>query len=156
MGVWETNLNRKLSRNSIQCSKENSTDRFTSEQMTTQAPSITTPTKPTLKPATTRKASKQKTTTQKTTTRKITTRKPTTLKSTTQLPTTVAIKTQKKVEPKFCDDKVSGHYSHDKSCSRFYQCHQGRTWDMPCPGGLHFNPKIEVCDWPANVGCTLE
>lgn len=22
-----------------------------------------------------------------------------------------------------------------------------------CPGNLHFNPKIRVCDWPANAQC---
>ena len=161
MGKWETNLYKKLGRNSIQCSQENSPDRIISEQLITQKPvkvkSTTTKlTAKTTQPTTTRKPTTRKTTTRKTTTRKTTTPKPTTRKAITQVPTTLATTTKKKVEASFCGDKDDGHYSHDKSCSRFYQCHQGRIWDMPCPGGLHFNPKIEVCDWPANAGCTLE
>ena len=158
MGIWETNLNKKLSRNSIQCSQENSPDRIIIEQLTTQKPVKvkSTTAKPTSKMATTQPTTTRKPTTRKTTTRKTTTRKPATRKSTTQVPTTLATTTRKKIEASFCGDKDDGHYSHDKSCGRFYQCHQGRIWDMPCPGGLHFNPKIEVCDWPANAGCTLE
>ena len=72
------------------------------------------------------------------------------------LPTALAATTTKNVEKECCDDKADGHYSHDKSCSRFYQCDQGRLHDMPCSAGLHFNPTIQVCDWPANAGCTLE
>ena len=101
MGVWKQNLDRKLRRNSIECSEEFS--------------------------------------------------------STTQIPTTLVATTTKKVGAEFCDDKDDGVYSHDKSCSLYNQCYQGQTWEgRPCPAGLHFNPKVEICDWPANAGCTLE
>ena len=72
-------------------------------------------------------------------------------------PTTLAATTTKNVEKEFCDDKDDGLYSNDKSCSLYNECYQGQTWlGRPCSAGLHFNPTIQVCDWPANAGCTLE
>ena len=104
MGAWKQNLVRKLSRNSIECV----------EEPTTQVP-------------------------------------------TTQMPTAFAATTTKNIEKEFCNDKDDGLYSNDKSCSLYNECYQGQTWeDRPCPAGLHFNPTIQVCDWPVNAGCTLE
>ena len=58
-------------------------------------------------------------------------------------------------EGPFCSDKNDGLYSHEKSCSLFYHCHQGETYEKSCPSGLHFNAKGQYCDWPANVNCSL-
>ncbi|GAB1866418.1 Peritrophin-1-like [Camponotus japonicus] len=43
--------------------------------------------------------------------------------------------------------------SHSTNCSLFYKC----DWSMPmlfeCPEELHFNPVLQVCDWPWQAGC---
>ena len=38
-------------------------------------------------------------------------------------------------------------------CSTFFSCSNGVPILMHCPDGLHFNPELDVCDWPQNVGC---
>ncbi|XP_060808673.1 uncharacterized protein LOC106138583 isoform X6 [Amyelois transitella] len=38
-------------------------------------------------------------------------------------------------------------------CSKFYQCVHGNKVELLCSPGLHFNPKLQVCDWPADAGC---
>ena len=39
-------------------------------------------------------------------------------------------------------------------CDAFYTCSNGIWWDKQyCPDGLHFNPEVDVCDWPENAGC---
>ncbi|KAK6192343.1 hypothetical protein SNE40_003825 [Patella caerulea] len=47
-----------------------------------------------------------------------------------------------------------GAYLPHADCGKFYQCNWGEAITMDCPGGLHFNPAINVCDWPQTAGCT--
>ncbi|CAH2244959.1 jg20393 [Pararge aegeria aegeria] len=42
---------------------------------------------------------------------------------------------------------------HPSDCNRFYYCVFGQLVERNCPGGLEFNPAIQVCDWPSNAGC---
>lgn len=44
---------------------------------------------------------------------------------------------------------------HSTDCGQFYQCVHGQKVARPCPGGLHFNPSIDACDWPDLAGCEL-
>ncbi|CAL4068136.1 unnamed protein product, partial [Meganyctiphanes norvegica] len=40
-------------------------------------------------------------------------------------------------------------------CSSFYMCGpNGQSMHMSCPTGLHFNTRLDVCDYPDNVDCT--
>ncbi|KAJ8718750.1 hypothetical protein PYW07_016306 [Mythimna separata] len=44
---------------------------------------------------------------------------------------------------------------HSGDCSLFYYCSGlSRPVCRQCPAGLHFNPQLQVCDWPAEVNCT--
>ncbi|KAF2884429.1 hypothetical protein ILUMI_21753 [Ignelater luminosus] len=47
-------------------------------------------------------------------------------------------------------------FPHETDCSKFYKCSLGKKVEMDCPNGLHFNPKLNLCDWPANVDCSSE
>lgn len=38
-------------------------------------------------------------------------------------------------------------------CSVFYECDWGTPYKFKCPGGLHFNKELDICDWPQNVNC---
>ncbi len=38
-------------------------------------------------------------------------------------------------------------------CSSYYSCSNGVPILMNCPDGLHFNAKLDVCDWPQYAGC---
>nr|ACN62985.1 peritrophin [Popillia japonica] len=38
-------------------------------------------------------------------------------------------------------------------CTVFYMCNWGTPIRMGCPGGLHFNPILNVCDYPEDAGC---
>nr|CAI5820434.1 unnamed protein product [Callosobruchus analis] len=44
-------------------------------------------------------------------------------------------------------------YQATSNCSTFCQCANGRPYLKVCKGGLHFNSKVNVCDWPENAGC---
>lgn len=44
---------------------------------------------------------------------------------------------------------------HPKDCTKFYECLGGTKFEKTCPSGLHFNPSLEVCDWPKAAKCTL-
>uniref|UniRef100_A0A224YBU2 Chitin-binding protein n=1 Tax=Rhipicephalus zambeziensis TaxID=60191 RepID=A0A224YBU2_9ACAR len=39
------------------------------------------------------------------------------------------------------------------NCSTFYMCCQGVPKLMKCPGDLHFNRVLHVCDYPTNATC---
>ncbi|XP_043486985.1 chitin-binding domain protein cbd-1-like [Polistes fuscatus] len=59
--------------------------------------------------------------------------------------------------PDHCPSHDSGevvHLPHETNCSLFYKCDEGRKVLHQCPPGLHFNPKLQVCDLPQNVNCT--
>ncbi|XP_014212813.1 peritrophin-1-like [Copidosoma floridanum] len=40
-------------------------------------------------------------------------------------------------------------------CNSFYQCVWGVPYLMECPSNLHFNPEINMCDWPEDANCKL-
>lgn len=48
-----------------------------------------------------------------------------------------------------------GHYylPNPENCNQFYECNEGSKFDRGCPPNLHFNPTLEVCDWPNTAGC---
>ncbi|XP_049859408.1 chondroitin proteoglycan-2-like [Schistocerca gregaria] len=52
------------------------------------------------------------------------------------------------------ENSIAKHLPHASNCSQFCKCDHGKPVTFDCPAGLHFNPTLEVCDWPANAGCT--
>lgn len=40
------------------------------------------------------------------------------------------------------------------NCSAFCQCSNGEAYYHSCPAGFYFNPTLNVCDNPADAGCT--
>ncbi|XP_014484637.1 PREDICTED: uncharacterized protein LOC106749556 [Dinoponera quadriceps] len=51
------------------------------------------------------------------------------------------------------------HLAHEYDCTKFYMCQAGRKILRKCPymdkngNRLHFNPRLQVCDWPEHAGC---
>jgi hypothetical protein len=55
-----------------------------------------------------------------------------------------------------CSDKPNNEFASypvPNNCASFYKCDWGVPIFFECPTGLHFNPKGEYCDTPANAGC---
>ncbi|CAB3360586.1 Hypothetical predicted protein [Cloeon dipterum] len=48
------------------------------------------------------------------------------------------------------------HKPNPGDCGSYCKCNWGTPIWFKCPSGLHFNPELEVCDWPRNAGCTAE
>ncbi|XP_063631299.1 mucin-5AC-like [Cydia splendana] len=42
---------------------------------------------------------------------------------------------------------------HESDCAKFYYCVFGDKVERDCASGTHFNPTLQVCDWPQNAGC---
>ncbi|XP_068081406.1 peritrophin-1-like [Anabrus simplex] len=45
------------------------------------------------------------------------------------------------------------HLPDNKDCTKFWRCDHATPKQESCPSGLHFNPKLQVCDWPNRAGC---
>ncbi|KAK9747265.1 Chitin binding Peritrophin-A domain [Popillia japonica] len=56
--------------------------------------------------------------------------------------------------PAINDDYVT-FFPHDTDCGKYCMCDWGVAYERPCPAGLHWNTKLDVCDWPHSAGCTL-
>lgn len=41
-------------------------------------------------------------------------------------------------------------------CGSYCRCDWGAAIYTDCPGGLHWNDELKVCDWPAGAQCTIE
>ncbi|XP_047112117.1 chitin-binding domain protein cbd-1-like [Schistocerca piceifrons] len=52
------------------------------------------------------------------------------------------------------ETSIAKHLPHASNCSQFCKCDHGKPVTFDCPAGLHFNPTLEVCDWPEDAGCT--
>ncbi|XP_063391210.1 uncharacterized protein LOC134676755 [Cydia fagiglandana] len=42
---------------------------------------------------------------------------------------------------------------HESDCTKFYYCVFGEKVERECDPNTHFNPTLQVCDWPQNAGC---
>ncbi|XP_019869271.2 uncharacterized protein LOC109597929 [Aethina tumida] len=40
------------------------------------------------------------------------------------------------------------------TCTKFCECSNGIPYEFDCPANLHFNPELNVCDYPERAGCT--
>lgn len=58
-------------------------------------------------------------------------------------------------DPCYVDDpKYYGYYApHPVYCYRFLQCTHGIFIGRNCSPGLHWNPEVNLCDWPVNSNC---
>ncbi|XP_053611405.1 peritrophin-1-like [Plodia interpunctella] len=43
-----------------------------------------------------------------------------------------------------------------EDCNQFYYCVFGEKQPRQCSSSLHFNPVLQVCDFPWNAGCQLQ
>lgn len=48
------------------------------------------------------------------------------------------------------------HLANPDNCRAFCKCDWGAAYYFECPGELHFNADLGVCDWPENAGCQQE
>ncbi|XP_075729139.1 uncharacterized protein LOC119164825 isoform X2 [Rhipicephalus microplus] len=72
---------------------------------------------------------------------------------TTPTPTTTVSEGPIVVEIEFRCPEPNGLFPDAQDCRRFYHCSNDQPHHKWCPGELHFNPTLLVCDWPHNAGC---
>ncbi|KAL1438755.1 hypothetical protein MTO96_047684 [Rhipicephalus appendiculatus] len=72
---------------------------------------------------------------------------------TTPMPTTTVSEGPIVVEVVFRCPEPNGLFPDAQDCRRFYHCSNDEPHHKWCPGELHFNPRLLVCDWPQNAGC---
>ncbi|XP_061496499.1 chitinase-3-like protein 1 [Anopheles gambiae] len=47
-----------------------------------------------------------------------------------------------------------GYFRDSQNCTMYYRCYNGgRVEHGTCPGGLYFNERLSICDYPSNVKC---
>ncbi|XP_050306309.1 probable chitinase 10 [Anthonomus grandis grandis] len=59
----------------------------------------------------------------------------------------------KSLRPRCPTDNSKVVYIPDANCNRFWQCSNGVAIRMSCPAGLHWNRRLNVCDWPRRARC---
>ncbi|GFR09421.1 peritrophin-1 [Trichonephila clavata] len=45
---------------------------------------------------------------------------------------------------------------HESDCRKYYNCHNGILYPHICQSGLHFNSKLQACDYPDKAGCETD
>uniref|UniRef100_A0A182U9T8 Uncharacterized protein n=1 Tax=Anopheles melas TaxID=34690 RepID=A0A182U9T8_9DIPT len=47
-----------------------------------------------------------------------------------------------------------GYFRDSQNCTMYYRCYNGgRVEHGNCPGGLYFNERLSICDYPSDVKC---
>ena len=50
-------------------------------------------------------------------------------------------------------DGLAVFVPHPYDCGLYYECVGTNPVLMSCPGGLYFDPSLNVCNWPDQVDC---
>ena len=53
----------------------------------------------------------------------------------------------------FPDPVFSVFFPHPHDCHYFFHCQGGIAFCFKCPAGLHWNRRLETCDYPYTAGC---
>jgi len=53
----------------------------------------------------------------------------------------------------FPDGPYSTFFPHPNDCHWFFHCSHGVPFCKVCPAGLHWNAKLDTCDFPFRAGC---
>ena len=53
----------------------------------------------------------------------------------------------------FPDKEFTTFFPHPNDCHWFFHCSMGVAFCSECPAGLHWNAKLETCDFPFRAGC---
>ena len=48
---------------------------------------------------------------------------------------------------------INGHFPNPVNCVKYYLCLDGIAYDMVCPLGLLWSPRLGYCDVPMRVNC---
>ena len=76
-----------------------------------------------------------------------------TIRSTTESTSMSTTVTTYQPPIKFCNNKKIGNYLDPVRCDAYIICVHGNAIFIKCPGRLHFNPDLGVCDWHNRVNC---
>ena len=76
------------------------------------------------------------------------------MKSTTESSSMASTVTTYQPPIQFCNNKKIGNYPDPMRCDGYITCVHGRAIFMKCPGELHFNSDLGVCDWHNIVNCS--
>merc|ERR1712055_175403 len=52
-------------------------------------------------------------------------------------------------------DDSPAYFPDEEDCHVFYVCVWSKPQRMTCPGELHFDPILNVCNWAEDVGCVI-
>ncbi|PSN39605.1 hypothetical protein C0J52_06910 [Blattella germanica] len=50
---------------------------------------------------------------------------------------------------------ATSFFPHERNCTKYYECVHGSAVLQNCPTGTHWNPSLNMCDWPWQAGCKL-
>ena len=53
-------------------------------------------------------------------------------------------------------DRVLTFFPHPFDCNCFFKCSHGRAFSKRCPYPLHWNTRLNVCDWPIGARCVVD
>ena len=54
------------------------------------------------------------------------------------------------------DSRRPTQLPHPTDCSQFLKCNQGRTFEVSCPRGQHWNARLNFCDSVENARCMVQ
>lgn len=49
--------------------------------------------------------------------------------------------------------EIGEYRPHPSNCNAYYRCVYGQLKELNCAGGLHWNQRAMLCDWPASAMC---
>ncbi|XP_061191108.1 endochitinase-like [Saccostrea echinata] len=70
-----------------------------------------------------------------------------------QISTTSVLQISTSVTTVTCTGQHGVMYPHPDDCTKYIECVHSLVYTRDCPGGLHFNDNLNVCDYPAAAGC---
>ncbi|XP_046581952.1 chitinase-3-like protein 1 [Haliotis rubra] len=53
-----------------------------------------------------------------------------------------------------CPSRGHHYFPDHNDCQKYIECHEGQRHSRGCPSGLHWDVKVDACNWEHLAGCT--